>query len=236
MQVHNVMEEFVEVNVNNMFNSIKELKPAWFSCDCENCRLDTVSYVLNRIPPKYIVSGRGVTYSVQDLENQQLKADLDSVIIEGMKLVNSSKRPYHDVSPNSFLDSSKPSYNFSIFTGNIIDGSNFEPISNATILLKLNGKNVSMFDSTWLNPCTTESTTNGTYSFMVKPILAEKEGIQSKFNFSIEVSAPSYAPQTYYFTITQNSDSFTKTEIDSSSSYKIETVTLFKDFIENPME
>ena len=67
MNVHNLMEDVVIKAVNTLYDKVKAEKVAWLTCDCENCRLDTVSYVLNRIPPKYVVSGRGVTHNVEYL-------------------------------------------------------------------------------------------------------------------------------------------------------------------------
>ena len=58
MNVHNLMEEIVKQRVDQLYENAKNEKVEWLSCDCENCRLDTVSFVLNRIPPKYVVSGR----------------------------------------------------------------------------------------------------------------------------------------------------------------------------------
>ena len=45
MNVHNLMEDLVIQNVGEMYAQVKEAKAAWLTCDCENCRLDTVSYV-----------------------------------------------------------------------------------------------------------------------------------------------------------------------------------------------
>ena len=51
MNVHNLMEEIVKQRVDQLYENAKNEKVEWLSCDCENCRLDTVSFVLNRIPP-----------------------------------------------------------------------------------------------------------------------------------------------------------------------------------------
>ena len=36
MNVHNIMEDVVEQNVNELYDQLKETKPSWFSCDCNN--------------------------------------------------------------------------------------------------------------------------------------------------------------------------------------------------------
>ena len=136
MNVHNLMEEIVKQKVDKLYENAKEEKVEWLSCDCENCRLDTVSFVLNRIPPKYVVSGRGATHAAIDLDNTQLQADVESLAMEGMRTVSSTKRPYHlDSSNNDAPKNVQPYFNFNSFTGRIFDGATFEPVSNASVLL-----------------------------------------------------------------------------------------------------
>ena len=84
MNLHNLMEEKVVKHVNELYDQMKEQNISWLSCDCEHCRLDTASYVLNRIPPKYVVSGRGVSHNVS-ADDTQLKADIDVYVGENVK-------------------------------------------------------------------------------------------------------------------------------------------------------
>ncbi len=238
MDVHNLMEDVVILNVNRLYDQVKKENPSWLSCDCKNCRLDTISYVLNRLPPKYVVSGRGVTHTSDDLNNLQLKADIDSLAIEGIRVVNSTKRPFHTQKRSDCIANTShiPCFNFSIFTGTILDGSNFEPVIGATVTLKYNGKPVEMIDKTWINPYITCKSTKGTYSFWMKHIPAEKEGIFKKFTFTIEISAPSYTTSSYFFEVPCTSDAYVKNELDSTYSLKLKDFIIFKDNIQNPME
>ena len=238
MNVHNLMEDLVIKNVDKMYEQVKEAKAAWLSCDCENCRLDTVSYVLNRIPPKYIVSGRGVTHATEALNNKQLLADVDALILEGMRTVSSTKRPFHtnDRKECSVVADNKPSYNFPTFTGTILDGSTFEPITDAEIFMKMDGKPVEMIDKTWSNPYTTCRSTRGTFSFWAKSIQAKKEGEQQRFAFTFEIKAPGYTSSTYNVVLPVISESSSRKEIDSTYFLKLKDFILFKEGIENPME
>lgn len=237
MNVHNLMEDVVIQSVNTLYDQIKENNVGWLSCDCQNCRLDAISFVLNRIHPKYVVSGRGVNHSVEEMTSQQLKADINALALAGIRIVNSTKRPYHTNNKNQeIVKNLTPAYNFSTFTGSVLDGTNFEPITNATITLKYQGKIAQMIDSTWANPYTTCKTTKGTFSFLVQPINAEKAGISTKFNFAIEVSAPGYQPTEYHFEIPITSDDCIKNDVNSTYSLNLKDIILFKDDIENPME
>ena len=147
MNVHNLMEDIVIKAVNTLYDRVKGENVAWLTCDCENCRLDTVSYVLNRIPPKYVVSGRGVTHNVEYLASSQLQADIDSLALEGMRTVSATKRPFHN-EPRKPVDNKPkhPAFNFFTFMGTVLDGNTFEPISDATVTLKMDGKLAEMYD------------------------------------------------------------------------------------------
>ena len=82
MNIHNLMEEVVGHRINKLYNQIKEVNACWLTCDCENCRADAISYVLNRVAPRYVVSGRGVIHARDILQDAQIKADIDALGIE----------------------------------------------------------------------------------------------------------------------------------------------------------
>lgn len=230
MNVHNLMEDIVNLSVNKLYEQVKSENAAWLSCDCENCRLDTVSYVLNRIPPKYVVSGRGVTHAVETLNSHQLMADIEALSLEGMRTVSTTKRPFHANSRKECIvtASSKPAFNFSTFNGIVLDGNTFEPVSNATILLKVGSETAEMVDKTWNNPYTTVKSTKGAYSFWVKSVPAKKAGISKTFDFSLEISAPDYEELVYHFEVPVTSESFVRNELDSTFSLKLKDLVLFK--------
>ena len=236
MYVHNLMEEIVIERINHLNDQIKEINPPWFRCDCENCRMDAVSYVLNRIPTKYVVSGRGVVYSSEHLKDGQILADIDAIGLEGIRTVNSVQRPNHIAKKTSDSKFNTPIYNFPIFTGAVFDGLTFEPLEGASITLKRKGENVAMQDQTWPNPCKTYKTTKGTYSFWIKSIEAEAVGDSRNFDFTLEISAPGYEEIHYSFTIPITAEISEKSTLNSTYSYKIQDLFLFSTDIENPME
>jgi len=238
MNVHNIMEDFVKKAVDDLYEQVKKDGCTWLSCDCMNCRLDTISYVLNRIPPKYVVSGRGVTHSATDLKNHQLKADIDQLALEGMRIVSATKRPFHMHDRNECVihPVMEPAFNFSTFSGTLLDGSTFEPIIGATIVLKYNGQISEMVDKTWINPYVTCKSTKGNYTFWVKSMPAEKEGISKVFNFSLEIKAEGYNDFVYHFDVPLVSESSYRNQLDATFSLKLKDIILFKKEIENPME
>lgn len=240
INIHNIMEEQIITRVNELYDQVKSKGSVWLTCDCENCRLDTVSYVLNRIPPRYVVSGRGVTHNTQDVQkNTQLSADIDKLTIEGMKLVSTAKRPYHKdgrKNPTEVPSSTKTVFNFPTFAGNVFDGSTFEPLTGATILLKLEDQPAEMMDVTWPNPVKTFEATSGYYTFWLSPIDAAEDGISKQFHFTIEVSAEGFNPVTYSFTVPLVSESCDRREVNSVYTLKIQDLFLFRTDVENSME
>lgn len=240
LNVHNIMEEQVISRVNELYRQVKAKGTSWLTCDCENCRLDTINYVLNRIPPRYIVSGRGVAYNQGTLlKDSQLNADIDRICLDGMKLVSTAKRPYHKVA--LLMDNKEPAilqpmFNFPTFIGNVFDGSTFEPITGANILLKLDGRAAFMMDSSWINPCKTYAASHGSFTFWVAPIKANEDKENKEFTFTIEASMDGYTPVTYSFSIPLVSETKDKRELNSVYSLKIQDIFLFRDDIVNDQE
>ena len=238
MNVHNLMEEVVIYRINNLYEQVKEFKTSWLTCDCENCRLDTISYVLNRIQPKYVVSGRGVLHAKDVMEDPQVKADIDAIGIEGIRIVSTTKRPFHSSLriECEVQKSDKPVFNFPTIQGTILEGNTFEPLIGATVTLKANGEPVEMSDMTWANPINTYNSTKGTYSFWPKAAAAKKVNESQKFNFTIEVSRPGYDSITYSFSTTLTSEGMVKGELDTTVSVKVMGLVMFKSDIKNSME
>ena len=233
MNVQNLMEDVVIKAVNTLYDKVKAEKVTWLTCDCENCRLDTVSYVLNRIPPKYVVSGRGVTHNVEYLASSQLQADIDSLSLEGMRTVSSTKRPFHaenreDCTIHADGAQTSPAFNFFTFTGVVLDGNTFEPVQNAKIIMKIDGKLAEMVDKTWTNPFNLVPSTKGVYSFWVKSIPAKESGERAYFNFSIEIEAEGYSESVYHFEVPIMSEDGVRATLDSTYTLKIKDLVIFK--------
>ena len=233
MNVHNLMEDVVIKAVNTLYDRVKGENVAWLTCDCENCRLDTVSYVLNRIPPKYVVSGRGVTHNAEYLASPQLQADVDSLALEGMRTVSSTKRPFHAENRNECIvqgsdDKAKPAFNFFTFMGVVLDGNTFEPVTQAKITLKMEGKLAEMVDKTWSNPYNLVPSTKGVYSFWVKSLPAKESGERAYFNFSIEIEAEGYSESVYHFEVPIMSEERVRQTLDSTYTLKIKDLVIFK--------
>lgn len=194
------MESYITNRTNALYDDFVEMENSFLTCSCENCRLDTICYVLNRVQPKYVVSGRGMTYANLAL-NGQTKADIDAMIIDGIRVVNAAKRPYHDQRKLKETTDNKPAFIFPVFMGAVYDGHTFEPLSGVSIELSADGKLVSMEDASWENPTLTYKPAKGSFTFKPASIPAEKEGETREFNFTITIRSADYQPLIYSFTI-----------------------------------
>ena len=140
MNVHNLMEEYVAERVEQTYTQLNKNRPEWLTCDCESCRLDVTSYVLNKVHPHYIVSGRGAVYTAQTLVDKQLSADVDALVLDGIRKVATNLRPDHKIIAVQTIlgdqEEDGPSFNFPVITGTVLIGATFEPLVNASVEIK----------------------------------------------------------------------------------------------------
>lgn len=200
MKIQNIMETYVAKRVNAMYDELATENASFLSCGCDNCRLDTICYVLNRIPAKYVVSGRGVTHAMLS-SDVQLRADVDALVMDGIRIVNTAKRPYH-AERKSFEEClANPAFIFPVFIGTVYDGRTFEPLNDVNVSLKSEGNLVEMEDVSWSNPARTYKATKGTYSFKPASIKADGNGLTNNFSYTVIISAPGYQNIVFSFTV-----------------------------------
>jgi competence protein ComFB len=228
MVVHNVMEEVVSGRIHALFENVKEVGPLWFTCDCEDCRLDTITYVLNRISPKYVVSGRGLNYNLS-YTSSQLNVDIDALGMEGLRNISAIKRPYHGQSSiaRRKKETTEPVYNFPVIIGAVYDGRTFDPLSGAKLTLKIDNELAEMCDLSWANPCVTYESTKGNFSFWVKHQEAKKPEDNKTFSFVLETAAEGYDPVSYAFDTNIKSEADIRSELSLVYSHKIPDCYLF---------
>ena len=228
MNIHNILEDQVIIRVNNMYERIAEMEPSWFTCNCEQCRLDTTAYVLNKLPPRYIVSGRGLTHMLASVDTQ-MSVDMDSLIVEGMKKVAANARPFHAAETKDAAGKSEdPVFNFPLFVGTVYDGMSFDAIQSAQITLSQDGTPCTMLDHTWTNPMLLTSHTKGKYTFWVKPQKARVSDETKQFHFKLEIIDDGFEKTTYVLDIPVTSSECTIKKPNTIDPIKIQDLYLFK--------
>ena len=223
--IHNIMEDLVFTAVNKFYDEFNNQKPNWLECTCPQCRFDTMCYVLNRVHPRYIKSGRGLAHFIQpaDLNHEQLLADIAALTVEGAKQVAKNRRP-HDHEQESV---NSPVFNFPAITGRILDGKTFVPVSNIDVCLKIANSPVEQINGLWANPYTISEKTAGTFTFLPKYVKATDAGLNEVFPFSIVVDASGYEPINYYFKVGVQSSAYPQTEVSMQNCFKLPDLFLF---------
>jgi len=65
MEYHNYMEDVVFDLLQKLLSEREDI------CKCDRCKLDMVALVLNKVPPKYVVTQKGSVYTrLKELELQ----------------------------------------------------------------------------------------------------------------------------------------------------------------------
>ena len=204
MEIHNIAEDSVFSSAETIFNSIKEEGNPTGLCLCDQCKLDTICYTLNRIEPHYIVSNRGFTRIEQDwVGRQQSEADIAALVYNGLRLVSHNMRPTstHDDTVSMGHASTEPVFDIPTIVGRLFDGETFAPISDATVELLCSNNTVTMRNLNWQNPYALVVNTPGTFTFWPTAIPIEKAGVHRMFEYSLKIEAPQYESLTHFFKI-----------------------------------
>ncbi len=201
MEIHNLMEDIVRGAVDELFDS-EERSPKLGFCTCAQCRLDVSCYVLNRIPPEYVTSGRGVVHGETDWSGKvQRTADVLTLVREGWTRINQKKRPqYHQGSPAVSTElPSGPVFNFPSVMGRLLNGADFSPLADIQVGLYREGELIPMIDPNWQNPCRIVRETEGMYIFWPRPLPARSPGEEAVFQLRVHSELPGFEEVSHYF-------------------------------------
>lgn len=89
MELKNFMEELVLRQLDHIIAGDPRV------CACEKCRYDVAALALNFLPPRYVVTHKGETYTKVKALEQQFTIDIITAITHALKIVNSE--PHHHI-------------------------------------------------------------------------------------------------------------------------------------------
>ena len=230
MEIHNISEDIVYSSVQAIIDVIKKEGNPTGLCLCDQCKLDTICYVLNRVEPRYIVSNRGITRIEQDWTGkQQTEADIATLIYKGLKLVNHNQRPNtnHDESASGKKTTNQPMFEIPAIIGRLFDGETFAPVVGATVELRSNGEIVSMRNTNWQNPFTLIENTPGSYSFWPAPFSADTVDKHITVEYSLKIESAQYDTLTHFFKIPTVSSIQTLSPYSLERTFKLPDLYLF---------
>jgi competence protein ComFB len=192
-KVRQIIDEICDEEANKT-NPVYCVSPA--------CRQDAACYVLNRIPPRYVSSGRGLAHVESAYKgNPQLQVDLVTLASEALKRVTTVQRSFYSGDQREAGPETGPCFNFPTITGRLFNGLTFEPISDVDVELRRNGELVEMVDSRWPNPYHIVQNTPGTYLFWPASEPAGRAGETAEFEFEICAIVEGYEPFHHFFRI-----------------------------------
>ncbi len=235
MIIKNAMEDIVTNAVIEMLkdNDEKLLK-------CSAYIEDIVCYVLNRIPPRYVTSGRGVLhFELEKEDNVQQLADIYAKIKEAREIIaNRRKEKDYIFEETDFffkdnvINTSQEYLNFPYFTGRVIMSSREGLKENVkvSLFIKQNGKYVSaeMINHNWQNPFVTSKYTYGYYTFWVKPICVAKDEKTKEHTvyFKLRYESESYEPQDKFVEVNVTPENAKYLSVRTGFSIRIEDTVI----------
>ena len=228
MDLHNQMEDRVTVLVDEIFADEGRQHRRGF-CVCRQCELDVACYVLNRLPPRYVVSGRGIAHIDADYaEKLQENADVVALVHEGIEVVSRTRRPDFPHTPESDHGlPDGPLYNFPIIKGSVFFGGTFEPASGIEISLFCDGDAATMVDPNWQNPFRIPESVPGTYLFWQQPRQAAGVGLACEFELELRIDDPKFAQVNHFVTLALSSDSQFLNSLHTNNTHLVEDIYLF---------
>jgi competence protein ComFB len=230
MELHNTIKGKVISKVEEIFEALDKENTGKF-CTCDQCKMDVICYVLNRTPPRYIVSNRGASRSLEEgIESQQQAADIAALIHDGLKQVNHNLRPNftHSSEKSAVPNEAEiPKFIIPTIMGRIFNGDNFAPLSDATVELIWAGELVAMRDGNWQNPYHIVHNIEGNYSFWPAPVPASRVNNHKIFEYILRVSAPEFETLTHIFKIPVASEIQATMSFSPDRTFKLPDLYMF---------
>ncbi len=186
MGVKNIKEDIIYNIVNEVLKSDNDIKNLNLHKD------DIVAYILNRIPPKYITSERGVLHGKLEARYIiQQKTDILLLLYEAVE-VFSKRRPTEQGDEDNDVDMDK--CRFPHIFGEILEETTFTIVPDVEVSLLYHGKSSEMINRGWKNPYITNKATMGFCHFW--PIYDEKMGDARKIPFQLFFKHPQFEEKT----------------------------------------
>ena len=87
MKIYNYMEQIVKDMLDNLISERPDI------CKCQKCKFDMMAWALNRLPPRYVISDKGIIFTKLQEVEIQFRADVIRELTKAMALIG--KNPQH---------------------------------------------------------------------------------------------------------------------------------------------
>lgn len=155
----------------------------------ERHREDIIAYVLNRVPPRYVTSERGLLYGALDAKYKtQEQVDILMLIYEAINKILKNNRPDNDQEERTHLEKSSL---LPHIIGQVLEESTLAIIPGVEVSLMFGKSRAGMVDADWENPYNTSPATKGRFHFWPKYSPA-KMGKGPKIPFTLVFRHPQF--------------------------------------------
>jgi len=228
MELHNISEDIVFEAVQKIFGLIEKEGNQEELCLCDQCKMDTICYILNRVEARYIISSRGINHLEREWAwRQQMEADVATLAYKGLRLVNHKQRRTHSSGAQEEKKAHRgPVFDIPTIMGKLFDGKTFEPLDGVKVELWSDDELVPMRNKNWQNPFILVPNTPGTYTFWPAPVCADEAATNRLFNYTLKVEDPRYETMLHSFKIPAVSDQ-PPVSHSSGKPFKIPDIYLF---------
>lgn len=184
MAVKNLMMDIVTNTVGEVMKNDRSVRESGMNAE------DVIAYVLNRIPPKYITSERGILHGALDQKYMiQQKMDVLSLIYEAVRDIN-DRRTSSVISRDSIgIDHISLPH----IIGTILEETTLSIIPDVEVSLLFKGQLTPMLYEEWDNPYRSHKATMGYYHFWPR---YDKKTMGTKPLFTVRFSHPKFQERT----------------------------------------
>ena len=206
MRLKNYNEDLVLETVKIVLRDRPEIHPT------RAFMLDVAAYALNRIPPKYITSERGLTRELIQASDGSGNGEEGNRLLNVIELITLVNRAVdvvvkrrRDSGPSRTARRAVPTddadlhltyfYNMPHIFGRIVDSASGAPVIAAQATLWINEHVSVPAEPGWRNPYTTNEQTKGYFSFWPQVEMGEAEALRIELRIAFEHGR--YAPFTF---------------------------------------
>jgi len=185
MTIKNLMMDIVINTVGEVMKNDRMVKDSGMN------REDIIAYVLNRVPPKYITSERGILHGALDVKYMiQQKMDVLALIYEAVREIN-ARRSSNVISRESIVIDQ---ISLPHIIGTILEETTLSIIPDVEVSLLFKDKLAEMLYEEWENPYQSHKATMGYYHFWPK---YNKKAMGAKPAFTIRFKHPKFQERTH---------------------------------------
>ncbi len=156
MAIKNLMEDIITSVVREMLKKESDLPKT------EMYEQDIIAYVLNRVPPRYITSERGVIHGKLETRFKfQQRTDILFLIHEAIQTIKQRRASSHSMHDEAIKKQNVLPH----VMGEVLEETTFSIVPEVEVTLLYKGKLARMIDESWENPYSTNKATRGYYHF-----------------------------------------------------------------------